>query len=490
MTDEGVTIDLSQKPTTDGDPGQTYTGDNHVKIKVRRSFCPPDQGLAANFFKYIHILETGGEFILKEIQNNTPISIIHDIKNVTSVSAYYWKHEEGGPKTSLLVEVIQNSGKGGTKYYANIKDSSVNKWTQLPGPQGPPLTNNDFERTLNDLVCSNFDAVTMDISHNASFAVWNSKKPYCCRCNKHSLIERKITVTKNSVPASPQIEYYKHDISVGNSRLAGINYYPKGTNASTPSKRRRIKSTELNFPMTSVQAVYVFCCDRNPVLIYIEGGNPAKGWYKKPSSDNTEWTRVQGISKDPDNIKDCNNEDFKKLVEELRLFGCQNLKTCNKPTQSSHTGPGAASLPGPAEGAAGPKAVGAPGKDGPPGGNGLIGPNVEGDPDGLGRGSDGKSDSSDSSDSKADTTQGGVASDGDGTGSTQSSPQLYDPPGPTAPDSPKAAEFGTGAAEAPVIATIGYFFATSAGSGLTGFLGYKGYKLYQSFKGDPWVRQI
>ncbi|AFZ80999.1 hypothetical protein BEWA_004070 [Theileria equi strain WA] len=47
------------------------------------------------------------------------------------------------------------------------------------------------------------------------------------------------------------------------------------------------------------------------------------------------------------------------------------------------------------------------------------------------------------------------------------------------------------AAEAGFIGTIaGYFFAGSAGSGLTGLLGYKGYKFYQSFKGDPWVRQI
>ncbi|EKX74008.1 hypothetical protein BEWA_040460 [Theileria equi strain WA] len=367
MAKDEVIIQLSKKPNETNQETTTYTGSTGsktVKITVTRSEEPtPD------FLKYVYanVNNTDGgnkPFKLIAVKDDTGVNIpvISEAKDVTSVAAYYWRHEipGGTPKTALLVIVATTDPKG-TKYYANVKNNGSNEWTKLGASIKPPLTNNDFERTLNDLVCSNFDAVTMDISHNASSARASSRQPYCCRCNKHSLIERRVSVNKGvlPVPVSPKIQYYKHDISGRNSRLAGINYYPGGTNANTPSQRRRIKSSNFLFPMDGVKAVYAFHCNHNPALIYVSSSqDDVKGWYEPSSTgDNVTWQKVPGISKDPENIKDCNGSDFDALVDVLIEFKCRNLGTCKELTQLSSTKLGAAGSPGPQ----------GPGRDGDPG---------------------------------------------------------------------------------------------------------------------------
>ncbi|AFZ79404.1 hypothetical protein BEWA_022520 [Theileria equi strain WA] len=481
MTDR-VTIELKNKPTADGTeeyPG-TSTSGKTVNITVERTTYPT----GSDFYRYEHTLRTGGQqFTLKEVRDdqNKEINAINDLKGqeVTSVAAYYWKHENGTnstPTTALMVEVTATGTKtkNKTTYYANVKNNGSNEWIKLYGGSRPNLINGDIERTLDDLVCSNYGGVTIDLSKSTSMSGRASNgEPYCCRCHGEdkdkSSDQRKITVKQQNVSCKhKKANYYKHTI-IGNHELARIRYYltfpnnPTSTDTNKPSNRRRIKLGDKAFPLTDVEAVYAFYCGGNPVLIYVkgDGNNGTNSWYKKPTDGSNhngdeEWTSVPNLNIKPSeltNHTDC--KKYNKLIEELRTVECVGLQKCTESAQQSSQ---AATEPmGPVgnkgeEGKADGSEAKAQDGVGPGGGKGESGP---------------------------PGASGGQNSDtGDGEN------------GEDTPDSPKAAEFGTGAAEAGIFATIGYFFAGTTGSGLTGFLGYKGYKLYQNFKGDPWVRQI
>ncbi|EKX73842.1 hypothetical protein BEWA_038800 [Theileria equi strain WA] len=333
---QGVIIKFNIRPK--GNTPETYNGYESIgtgtNLQVKRSPYPTDQGLTSNFYEYEHTLQNGGEFTLKEIQGDgANISAIRNTANVTSVSAYYWKHENDGPRTALIVGVTTGDT---TTYYGSKRNGS---WIALNNTSHPPLRNNDLERTLDDLLCLNYDAVIMDLSHDASYTVWTAKKPYCCSC--HDGNDRKVTVTLEKVSASSQIGYYKHSIK-GGDQLAGIKYYLHGSDANKPENRKRIKLNGHPFPIQGPVSVYSFNCGKKPVLIYVDGGS-ATGWYQKGTLDSDQWVKPRNeLNEVPDKIKRC-NEDFKKLAEELKRLGCNDYGKCTAPKpqpRSEDDGPG------------------------------------------------------------------------------------------------------------------------------------------------------
>ncbi|AFZ80270.1 hypothetical protein BEWA_031230 [Theileria equi strain WA] len=440
---DGVIIELKNKPTTNHTyQASTTTGTGNVKITVTRSTEP----LGSDFLKYTHTPENRQPFALKEVKDdsNQPIPGPTNIDNVTSVSAYYWQHENGPgttPGKALLLIVTTRGGKNETKYYGNRKSADGNnKWIVLNSGSRPHLLYSDIERTLDDLVCSNYDAVTIDLSKGTSeYHGRSSKDPYCCRCDGHN--NTKITVTIDKVPAASKVEYFKHSITNPKHKLARIRYYDKGEGTyrtNNPNYRRRIKSHALKFPTSDVRSVSAFYCGQNPALIYVDGGT-ATGWYKKPtSSDKDEqWTQVdilQGIT--PEKITECTN--FNKLKN---VVYCASTVTCPQPALSP------ANLSGPAD----------PGPRGP-----ALSEEVP---------------ASDLSDQVPDTES-----------ETKILLQATPAPATASPAAPEAKKEPFVSILTGSSALAGYVSSgTLAGSAAT-FFG--GWKLYNRYKGDPWVRQI
>ncbi|AFZ79377.1 hypothetical protein BEWA_022250 [Theileria equi strain WA] len=352
-------VEAALEKPNNGSTTHGYTTGGRT-IQVTKSEEPS----GSDFYRYTHQdKESGGQepFNLEKILNDTssPIPGIppkgSDDK-VTSVSAYYWKYENNGglPKKLLLIGVTTDML--GTKYYGNRKSDGGNKWIGLGQNSKPELINDDIERTLDDLVCSNCDAVTIDLSKGTSMG---GDKPYCCRCKHHSngSDQRKISVTKGEirVNGSKSADYYKHEIKNGD-KVAKIRYYLDGEGlqkTNDPKKRRRIKIPRLGFPTSRIQAVSAFYCGGNPVLIYVDSGkgHAATGWYHKSTNSNDNgnenWTEVKDLSGvTPETITECNK--YNKLAKEL---SCASEVICLKPPpptpkEPGHSGSTEASQPG------------------------------------------------------------------------------------------------------------------------------------------------
>ncbi|AFZ79900.1 hypothetical protein BEWA_027490 [Theileria equi strain WA] len=520
-----------------------YRDDGSGKlIKVTRDEEPP----ISNFTRYTHKDKDSdgiSPFTLKEIWNdqNKPIAEINGTSNVTSVEAYYWKHN----KTKVLIVGITTTDRG-TTYYGNRKSADGNnEWTRLHGGSQPNLINNDLERTLDDLVCSNYDAVTLDLSKGTSMG---DQKPYCCRCTYHGPkgAQRTVSLFSGNIKVNGRkIEYYKHTVKTG-YRVAKIRYYDKGEgtiDTNNPDNRRRIKSPELAFPTSEIRSVSAFYCGGNPELIYFEGNgsNGTNKWYKKPpgnTNGDEDWTEVLLDLKSitPGELsRNTECETYNKIANEL---SCASTVTCPttstvtvdyEPTQpssqqeafagerkqksktegvrrekqkQSESSPRSSNVADPRTdelngiGDDKPKETLRGGsdpntwlqvtaasqtyrgpEDGDSGGNGHPAPAGPGDSASGGK-ANGVSETP-----PVPPAQGGQSEPT--TTTTHTEPSHPTPRSASAPDGTHAKV--TDPVSGAILAGAGYFFATSAGSGAAGFLGYKSYKFYQSFKGDPWV---
>ncbi|EKX72419.1 hypothetical protein BEWA_048860 [Theileria equi strain WA] len=297
------------------------------------------------FVKYTHSVP-GGCFTLLTVldENCHPINGIHKTENVTSVSAYYWKHElsrDGLPTKALLVEVVQEGGK-----YTYYKDNgSGTKWSV--NPQSTQLQGKELETQLDSLNCRLNDAVTMDLTKTYSETHKNGR--YCCEYHKSRVAVTSVPVSCENLDHKnkSKLTAYKHSIEGSNMKLACIKYY---LNAGSDDRKNIRSTTGLQFPISTPITVYTFNCDiGNPVLIYVESkGDTAKGWFrKKPtiSNDNTdeEWTEANEL-KDiaPGNIKDCSSHtNWKALVAALNSAGCNCYSKCNTTSESGNPGTGA-----------------------------------------------------------------------------------------------------------------------------------------------------
>ncbi|EKX72292.1 hypothetical protein BEWA_047570 [Theileria equi strain WA] len=292
---EGVTIDLKEKPPDkDGREEKTYDGDpltiTGMTIIVTRSLYPPSplQGSSQDFYKYEHKDSGEQQFTLKGIQDDTGVVInVKGLRsvpefpkdNVLSVSAYYWKHENGGsrkPKNVLIVEVVKKGHPNNeTKYYVR-------------------------------------SSVTINLTKDA----YVEGKRYCCY---NHIGKGKVTVIPGLVSCSQQhnsthITYFKHSINNGYS-LAGIEYNDDGNR----SQRKKIKIPDIVLPTRQSVKVYVlYCTGNNPKLIYVDCGvrHAATGWYK-----NDRWQKTLNSVPDPEKIANCSHNEFNTLVSELKRNG-------------------------------------------------------------------------------------------------------------------------------------------------------------------------
>ncbi|EKX72998.1 hypothetical protein BEWA_015590 [Theileria equi strain WA] len=336
--DQGVTIELSR--SKEADKGEiTYIDDTgNQNIKVTRKEEPSGSG----FLKYIHQASGDGEnFILKEVQDDKKNNVIEDssIDQVTSVSSYYWRHENGNgqtPSKVLLVGVSTNDK--GTIYYA--RNGSGTDWIE----QSQLQDGEQLERELDNLNCQHNNAVTMDLYFITSRNLTDNlsspgENKYCCyehggNIEYGSLGDNKIYVERQEVHCKQQTHrtsttltaYYKHSIEAG-STLAKIKY------KDSKGDRKRIKLSDHPFPIKGPASVSAFYCTGNePVLIYVEGGDvPINKWYKR-NGNYGEWVEVSShlkkniTPKDLSESTECAN--WNVLVDALREASCRNYSKC------------------------------------------------------------------------------------------------------------------------------------------------------------------
>ncbi|AFZ79850.1 hypothetical protein BEWA_026990 [Theileria equi strain WA] len=325
----GVTIKLGVKPKGDGTKDIQVTThdykDNGKEIIVTRTTDPP------NFYRYTHTLQNGGgQFILKEVKDdkNSPIVIPKESdKKVTSVSAYYWKHDNGtNPPTKVILVEVATTGQDGTKYY---KNSDGDKWVEK---HNLSTNGEQLDMVLDQQNCYNNNAVTLDLTKDA-YGI-DGQQP-CC--NDHKGTDSKISV--NEIPVNHNHAHHDHQ-HVGSENLTVKKYSIIGEKLAAiklpgEKTRRSITLGGQSFPMDSVESVYALYSGDNqePVLIYLskKGDDQNSGWYKNPSSNGSKWEKADGLDGvTPDNITECKN--WNSLVGELRDRGA-NLEDCQETIQ-------------------------------------------------------------------------------------------------------------------------------------------------------------
>ncbi|EKX72280.1 hypothetical protein BEWA_047450 [Theileria equi strain WA] len=312
-----VVIDLSQK-RNDGNPityqASTSTGTGK-QITVKKTSEPP----GSNFYKYTHRDSTGEPFTLLEVKDDSSakIPVIGRIERVTSVSAHYWASDTS---KSLIVGVTT---KGGTTYYSKDNNSSTG-WIGQHQLSGEAL-----ETKLDNLNCLFNRAVAINLTENAH----GTGNKYCC--TYHSTSTGKISVTSGKVSceihkSTSSVPYFKHDVDQG-ILVAGIYYRDR-------SNKKRINIPNLENSGNSSLTVYAFYCNgKNPLLIYVEGGDKVKGWYQNGNGDE-EWKNVsgklQGIT--PINFGSLKCNQWNELVTVLKSTGgCSSYKPCPEPPKAA-----------------------------------------------------------------------------------------------------------------------------------------------------------
>ncbi|AFZ80158.1 hypothetical protein BEWA_030100 [Theileria equi strain WA] len=247
-------------------------------------------------------------------------------EKISKVRVHSYPGDLDGNDTPLMLQFMKHDG-----------DSEWFESTNKDGTQWAPVTGNtggfysseqpteNLTNKLDSIACSIGIGVTMNLSLDNSMRHVNGTK-YCC--DSSSVAEMKVTVTDkpDSLNEMP-ITCYKHEIGGGDS-LAGIKYYENGD----ATKRKNITAAGLYFPISGSLSVYTFYCkDKDPVLIYIEGGKPGVNkWFKKSDDGNKPWVRLSNElpNEIPDNFKECDKKT--KLLEQLGKLGCPNSWHCSQ----------------------------------------------------------------------------------------------------------------------------------------------------------------
>ncbi|AFZ80151.1 hypothetical protein BEWA_030030 [Theileria equi strain WA] len=264
-----VTIDLSQNQKADENPAEyKYNG---KEIKVKRSNEPR----GSDFFKYIHILETGGPgFTLKEIQgddgnptNGIPMNI-----SVLSVSAYYWQHKTD---SALLVEIKIDDGN--TKYYRNNRNG---KWTLHSIEDSKKgLTKEELDL----LNCEINDAVIIDVGKRSNYDACNERdnRPNYKHTNDKILAFKDVDSSKNLL----SYQVYTH-------KLRTIGIFTQRFHITAFKDSHRGNLSGLPTPILDVKEVKVYMCGDRPLLVYIDSKDTeisVRKWYKYESEMKWTW---------------------------------------------------------------------------------------------------------------------------------------------------------------------------------------------------------
>ncbi|EKX72524.1 hypothetical protein BEWA_049920 [Theileria equi strain WA] len=391
-------------------------------------------------------------------------------------------------------------GAGSITYYGGspnqvkltkIEDPASSGFVKLT--HGPPSENSFTvaQVMFGGTQVSDIGASTGDIIQHLEVWYWYGDQDLEQPLLAEVLKENKYTYTSNKGGGTKRADYYKHTIS-SNYKLAKIKYDITGGRGI----RKRIKSSELAFPVTGSVSVYVLYCGNNPALIYVKGTGQSK-WYKKPNDSSTtasgdeRWEEVPGLSSII--LSDLNNttiecNQWTALREVLnKLPRCNITGTCKeppKPTPPSHPVLGAAGPLGPRgpDGGAGSD-VGEPGEDDAADGRdgeAIVDSKVEGPGDS----------------NHVDEAGGAEGPNVSGPESAESSPPQDAVPGPASlsssvATSAQAAKFGAGGLATGLVMSWGSISGISSGT-LAGSAAtfFGGWKLYNRYKGDPWVRQV
>ncbi|EKX72518.1 hypothetical protein BEWA_049850 [Theileria equi strain WA] len=463
-----VTINIKESP--DGSAEKVYTvppyGSTGQQVKLTREENPPESG----FLKFIHTSPDGSPFKVSEVRYGaTPASDLNPSDGIKHLAVWYWDNDQG-LKTPLLVEVKVND----TNFrYSSNKGGGDIQWSPAGTTQ---LSGKELEQKLDGLNCSLNNAVTINLTFQNS-EVHKNNNTYCCSTHSHNGISGRVSVTINKVSCKglhQSADCYKHTVNTGEWRVAAIKYDPTGEKT-----RNRITLNGHKSP-PSVTTVYAFYKNNNPKLIYVEGNEENK-WFKSPTGINNkdeQWTKVstniKGITPDSASGTCTNWTQLKNALTEAK---CGIYQECNKKSNtvvSFETPPPPPQKPGASAGA------GHQGPDGDAGGSG-IGELLRSIIGGLTSGAiwaisnkkvlETITKVGETSYDLANTT--GIDTLKAALEITEKALEAHPPEKPAESPTPTSARSTGGLLEAP-IAIAGYFFATSAGSGLTGFLGYKG----------------
>ncbi|AFZ81180.1 hypothetical protein BEWA_005880 [Theileria equi strain WA] len=419
-----VTINIQRSTNGGGQGPDTYTSGGSNQVKLTKEESPQGSGFVK--LKHTSANETsGGPFNVKEVKyGHTTILDIKPDEPIKSLSVWYYFGDKSHNQP-LLIEIRD---KHGTYKYHETKGSATS-WTSSGGdPQNSPLIGKDLEQKLEYLNCEYHKLVTLNLTESHS-QTHQHGQPYCCDKHKGTRTG-KVSVTGNKVAS--QIPYVKHHIDNG-TEVSGIKYY---LNAGSDD-RKNITLDGSQFPISDVDSVYVFYCQRKPVLIHVESNGDPKvnKWLKRGNNDT--WTKAPELDgvPDPENIKDCKDDkNFKELAKTLRKLNCESLEKCTRTLDPAHLGQ-----------------------------NGVQREEVP---------------AADLSDQVPDTeSETKILLQATPTSETQPSPAA-----PEAKKEPFVSILTTGPALAGYVSS-----GTLAGSAATFFAGWK---LYNRYKGDPWVRQI
>ncbi|AFZ80865.1 hypothetical protein BEWA_002720 [Theileria equi strain WA] len=223
----------------------------------------------------------------------------------------------------LMLE-LKPPGNGNSKwFYSQTSDGT--SWIEEGGGDTFYDRDNDPKPTaklsekLDEVLCKQYDNVTLNLTKNHSDTHARAKTKYCC--NEHKGEECRISLQEGNITVAGKqmTEYYKHSIS--GSAVAGI-YYKDG------GQRKKIALLGSPFPI-SVKSVYAFYCKgEEPSLIYVDSTNGmVRGWYKR---DNGEWkwnSKLSVIkSTDLSNLSCAKWKRLKKVLEECN---CNGLPDCS-----------------------------------------------------------------------------------------------------------------------------------------------------------------
>ncbi|AFZ79506.1 hypothetical protein BEWA_023550 [Theileria equi strain WA] len=284
-----VTIELEQKPTDDQNP--TYyqrdkTSTENKNIKVTRTLCP-FSGLPQDFYKYEHKNQDDEPFKLKEVlSENGKIGIIKGSQgqNILSVSAYYWRNENGStspPTKALLVEVVTKDTPGNNyAYYTYNKDGRWSEYTTANSKYGVDQT--QLIPKLITLNCEINGVVQIDVAETSSYChVGYTKDP------KHSdRYTNKISVEEVDKGCLGNYRAYEHTPSSGAFKISSFR---KGNDYI------KLEGLKPDLPLKNTSRIVVYFCMSDlgdPLLIYLPDMTQGNKWFQKPTNFRDIWEPI------------------------------------------------------------------------------------------------------------------------------------------------------------------------------------------------------
>lgn len=261
MTEEGVTIDISKYPRsegveTDNKRGYYYESGNG-KVDLTESYYP---GLEGTYRKFIHTPESGN--IQSITHNGKPLSGITSLGDHKSVSVYYWSQDIDHGKP-LLIQL----GEGINEYYTT---DNGNTWINQSG-----IKKGNIRGSLNKQNCDRNKAHVVDLSYRSST---NYQCPGCQT--------QEIQVSYSG--SSGDISYSTYTIR--GSRSFSVTSFKDNSiwQAGLPSLKD-LKETKVIWKNNS----------GNKPLLSVTPQNNTKRYFRKSADDGNAWIEVSNADAHP-----------------------------------------------------------------------------------------------------------------------------------------------------------------------------------------------